>query len=74
MTEQTYRVGEIVQVDPSVENFGGCMVAVTEPKPWGIQGYVQSAGVPGQQYVRLKHSDIARTGGMCQWFVEDGDD
>ena len=39
-------VGSIVQVDPEKEVFGACMVVVTELKDWGIQGYVQSAGVP----------------------------
>jgi hypothetical protein len=60
---------EIVQVDPSKEMFGGCMVVVTEVKTWGIQGYVQSAGVPGQQYIRLKHEDFERTGGKAVWTV-----
>jgi hypothetical protein len=62
-------VGDIVQVNPEVEVFGGCMVVVTELKPWGIQGYVQSAGVPGQQYIRLKTKQIETTGGKAVWVV-----
>jgi len=62
-------VGDIVQVNPEVECFGGCMVVVTELKPWGIQGYVQSAGVPGQQYIRLKTEQIEATGGKAVWVV-----
>lgn len=62
-------VGDIVQVNPEVEVFGGCMVVVTELKPWGIQGYVQSAGVPGQQYIRLKSEQIEATGGKAVWVV-----
>jgi len=61
--------GEIVQVAPTVETFGACMVVVTEVKSWGIQGYVQSAGVPGQQYIRLKTSDFERTGGTTVWMA-----
>ena len=61
---------EIVQIDPSVEVFGGCMAVVTEVKPWGIQGYVQSAGVPGQQYVRLKTGQFEVTGGKAVWSVQ----
>lgn len=61
---------EIVQVRPDFDMFGGCLVVVTEVKSWGIQGYVQSAGVPGQQYIRLKHEDIAKTGGKAVWIVE----
>jgi hypothetical protein len=60
-------VGDIVQVNPEVEVFGGCMVVVTELKSWGIQGYVQSAGVPGQQYIRLKTEQIEATGGKAVW-------
>jgi len=66
-------VGDIVQVDPSdpsKEMFGGCMVVVTEVKSWGIQGYVQSAGVTGQQYIRLEFNDFAPTGGKAVWIVE----
>jgi len=65
----TYQPDDIVQVNPAVETFGGCMVVVTETKDWGIQGYVQSAGVPGQQYIRLKHQDIMPTGGKAVWVV-----
>jgi hypothetical protein len=43
------------------------MVVVTEQKSWGIQGYVQSAGVPGQQYIRLKRKDFELTGGKAVW-------
>ena len=61
--------GDIVQIDPSKEVFGACMVVVTEVKEWGIQGYVQSAGVEGQQYIRLKHGDYEDTGGRAVWVV-----
>lgn len=59
--------GEIVQVAPHVRMFGACMVVVSEVKSWGVQGYVQSAGVAGQQYVRIKREDFERTGGMAVW-------
>lgn len=63
-------IGDIVQVNPEVDTFGGCMVVVTEVKSWGIQGYVQSAGVPGQQYIRLNWKDIEPTGGRAVWVAE----
>ena len=63
-------VGDIVQVDPGVETFGGCMVVVTEVKSWGIQGYVQSAGVEGQAYIRLECQDYEATGGKAIWRIE----
>ena len=65
-----YNFGDLVQVNPSVETFGGCIVVVTEPKEWGVMGYVQSAGVPGQQYIRLKFEDIEPTGGKAVWVAE----
>jgi len=43
---------------------------VTEVKEWGIQGYVQSAGVPGQQYIRLKTGDFEATGGKAVWVAQ----
>jgi hypothetical protein len=67
MSNTEYLVGQIVQVKPELEMFGACMVVVTEQKSWGIQGYVQSAGVPGQQYIRLKHEDFELTGGKAVW-------
>jgi hypothetical protein len=62
-------IGDIVQVTPDIETFGGCMVVVTELKSFGIQGYVQSAGVPGQQYIRLPFCDFEPTGGKAVWVV-----
>jgi hypothetical protein len=62
-----FEIGSIVQVVPDKEVFGACMVVVTEIKTWGVQGYVQSAGVPGQQYIRLKHEDFELTGGKAIW-------
>jgi hypothetical protein len=47
------------------------MVVVTEVKDWGIQGYVQSAGVSGQQYIRLKTKDFEPTGGQAPWVIGD---
>jgi len=61
------QVNDIVQVKPDREAFGACMVVVTEVKSWGIQGYVQSAGVDGQQYIRLKSGDFEPTGGKAVW-------
>jgi len=69
MIPRSFEIGEIVQVDPNVETFGGCLVVVTEPKEWGIQGYVQNAGSNGQAYIRLKFKDIEPTGGMVAWIV-----
>jgi len=63
------KVGDIVQVSPDRELFGACMVVVTEVRSWGIQGYVQSVGVEGQQYIRLANDDFEFTGGKAVWIV-----
>ena len=63
------QIHDIVQVDPSRDVFGGCMVVVTEIKGWEIQGYVQSAGVPGQQYIRLTNGEFEPTGGRAVWGI-----
>jgi hypothetical protein len=60
-------IGDIVQVNPDKEMFGACLVVVTEVKSWGIQGYVQNAGVAGQAYIRLKNEDFEHTGGTAVW-------
>lgn len=70
MTTHDVKVGDIVQVAPDKEMFGACMVVVTELKSWGIQGYVQSAGVAGQQYIRLKSDEYEYTGGRAIWMVQ----
>lgn len=61
----------VVQINPEKDMFGGCMLVVTEIKPWGVMGYVQSAGVEGQQYLRLKHGDFEDTGGIAVWTIGD---
>lgn len=63
------RVGDIVQVNPSKAMFGGCMVTITEVKTWGVQGYIQSAGVDGQQYIRLRKTEYEHTGGVAVWVI-----
>jgi hypothetical protein len=63
-------IGDIVQVDPMAsDTFGACLVVVTEIKSWGIQGYVQSAGVEGQQYIRLNFDQFEMTGGKSIWRI-----
>jgi hypothetical protein len=63
-------IGDIVQVNPSKDVFGATMVVVTMVATWGVQGYVQSAGVDGQQYIRLSHDDFELTGGKAVWRIE----
>ena len=61
--------GHVVQLSPvNTENrmFAGCMLTVTEIKPWGVQGYVQALGEDGkpggQAYYRAKWETIEFVG------------
>lgn len=70
--------GEIVQLNPiKTRNraFAGCFMVITEPKPWGAQGYVQALGpdrvtVGGQAYYRAKWDEMELTLGTAPWIVE----
>lgn len=60
--------GDVVQLSPEVSNpmFAGCMMTVTEPKPWGAQGFVQMTGAygkpGGQAYYRAKWEEFEYIG------------
>ena len=69
--------GEIVQLSPTAcgnPMFGGCLMVVSEPKPFGAQGYVQALGqdgkMGGQAYYRAKWDEMDDTGGFVTWDVE----
>lgn len=67
--------GDVVQLRPSMENkmFGGCLLVVTEPKPWGCQGYVQCTGtdgeIGGQAYLRPRFADMEYVG-RALWMAD----
>ena len=62
------KAGDLVQLSPEVSNpmFAGCIMTVTEPKSWGVQGYVQglgSDGKPGgQAYYRANWNEFEYVG------------
>ena len=44
MEKRELKIGDVVQIKPGeYKQFGGLLMVVTEPKPWGAQGYVLSA-------------------------------
>lgn len=60
----TVAVGDVVQIHPrDVDDdiFAGCFMTVTEPKPWGAQGYVQIPG-KGQAYCRVRTEHLTLIG------------
>ena len=69
-------VGELVQLNPETcrnRMFAGAIMTVTEPKPWGAQGYVQALGKDeqpgGQAYYRAKWEEMEKTGGQAPFCV-----
>jgi hypothetical protein len=68
------KVGELVQLNPETcrnRMLAGCIMTVTEPKPWGAQGYVQMTGENekpgGQVYCRAFWDEMEKTGGMAPY-------
>ena len=68
--------GEILQLNPETcrnRMVAGCMMTVTEPKPWGAQGYVQGLGEDGkpvgQVYYRASWDEMEKTGGQAPFCV-----
>lgn len=55
--------GDVVQIDPAHDDvFGGCFMVVTEPKPWGAQGYCSAPGQKGLAYYRAAHKSMELIG------------
>ena len=64
------QIGDIVQIDPSMDGFGGCLAVVNEVKGSGrVMAYVQNAGQPGQAYIILSKGRYEPTGGRAVWAV-----
>lgn len=62
---QAPAVGQVWQIDPAVEMFGGCFLIVSEVKSWGVQGYVRVPG-GGDAFVR-KAWDVLTYIGVAEW-------
>lgn len=70
-----YEVGDIVQISPECQHtmFAACFLTVSEPKPWGVMGYVQALGqdekMGGQAYIRLPFDQISKPLGKAEWMA-----
>jgi hypothetical protein len=77
MEPKNLKQGEIVQLNADTKNpaFAFCLMIVTEPKPWGAQGFVQSLGtreaMGGQAYYRAPWDEMSPTGGFAPWIDPD---
>ena len=64
------QIGDIVQIDPSMDGFGGCLAVVNKVKDSGrVMAYVQNAGEQGQAYIYLNKGRYEPTGGRAVWVV-----
>lgn len=73
MEKMDLQKGDVVQIDPTKELFGGCFMTVTEPKPWGAQGYIAVPGKEGLVYFRCAWEHMEFVGKAC-WVSGGTDD
>jgi hypothetical protein len=61
-----FQINDIVQITDPEHYWFPCLVVVTEPKSWGVQGYVMiphNDGTPtGQAYIRPRNEQIEYVG------------
>lgn len=65
---------DIIQLDPGMDTFGGCLATVHELRDDGrLMVYIQSAGVQGQQYLFVRPGQYQPTGGQVVWAIDSSD-
>jgi hypothetical protein len=75
------KVGDVVQLDPTDDEktgvrpeFAGCFLVVTDPKSWGVAGYVPAIGSGGRDgglcYYRAKWEEFELVG-AAPWVIAD---
>lgn len=77
MKDGQFEVGDVVQVKPEPIQqpwLRGVFVIVTEPKPFGLQGYIPYHSgpkdkEPGEAYIRLNFSDVEYIG-KAGWYKQ----
>jgi hypothetical protein len=71
MDKRELKIGDVVQINPFDDShFGGNFMVVTEPKPWGAQGYCTIPGKTGVAYYRCPFEKMEYIG-IAHWIVED---
>lgn len=79
MLKRELKIGDIVQIKPEHENFGGQLLVVTEPKTWGCQGRlyldleIDACRFEGRAYLRVEWQDMEYVGAV-EWFWENKDE
>lgn len=61
-----FQINDIVQITDESHHWFPCLVVVTEPKSWGVQGYVMIPSNDGsgtrQAYIRPRNEQIEVVG------------
>ncbi len=76
MDKRVLEIGDIVQIHPEHENFGGQLLVVTEPKEWGCQGrlyldtIMHACRYNGRAYLRVKWENMEFVGRL-KWIWEE---
>ena len=66
--DMTYARGDVVQIIDEEHPWCGCLLVVTSPRAWGVQGFVSipESNAPGSRpseaYTRIKNEQIAHVG------------
>lgn len=67
MKQANLPIGSVVQISPDAcQDFGGCLMIVTEVKPWGVHGYCTAPASKGRIVYRAKWESIEPVG-MAAW-------
>jgi hypothetical protein len=63
---ENWKEGDIVQIINEKHHWFPCLIIVSEPKSWGIQGYLSiphdNKGNVGNAYIRLNDDEIVIVG------------
>lgn len=81
MDTQKLEVGDILQISPTYDRFGGMLLVVTDPKEWGAQGYLMACynfdavRYAEKAYLRVKFEDMEYVGRLkwmpLEWSPKD---
>ncbi len=68
MKKRGLEIGDVVQLNPKLPQFGGMLLVVTEPKEWGCQGYLlstfnfEAVRFHGAAYIRTNWEEMEYVG------------
>lgn len=79
MEKLELEIGDVLQLNPTYERFGGMLIVCEEPKSWGCQGYLMSAydfeacKFKGRAWLRPKFQDMEFIGKL-HWLLKDSEE